>query len=105
MGCCIGSNGSPLHPPLTTFFKKDKNIEKAEEITVAKVFSSSMKETTNAELRFPVNEIDKSHGRPKKYQKEIPKNSEKGSWKSCIVIWNIVSHKKIFRNVSEIYVY
>ena len=26
----------------------------------------------NAELRFAVNKIDKSHGKPKKYQKEIP---------------------------------
>ena len=53
------------------FLKKDKNTEKAEEITVTKVVSSATKEITNAELRFAVNEIDKSHGRPKKYQKEI----------------------------------
>ena len=54
------------------FFKKDKNTEKAEEITTTKVASSIAKEITNAELRFAVNEIDKSHGRPKKYQKKIP---------------------------------
>ena len=55
------------------YFKiKDKNTEKAEEITVTKVVSSSTKEITNAELRFAANEIDKSHVRPKKYQKEIP---------------------------------
>ena len=51
---------------------KIKNTEKAEEITVTKVVSSANKEITNAELRFAANEIDKSHGRPKKYQKEIP---------------------------------
>ena len=55
------------------YFKiKDKNTEKAEEITVTKVVSSATKEITNAELRFTANEIDKSHGRPMKYQKEIP---------------------------------
>ena len=52
--------------------KKDKNTEKAGEITVTKVVSASTKEITNSELRFAVNEIDKSHGRPKKCQKEIP---------------------------------
>ena len=58
------------------YFKiKDINNEKAEEVTVTKVVSSATKEITNAELRFAANEIDKSHGRPKKYQKEIP---EKG---------------------------
>ena len=55
------------------FFKKYKNTEKAEEIKVAKVTFSATKEITNPELRFAVNEIDKSHSRPKKYQKEIPK--------------------------------
>ena len=55
------------------YFKiKDKNTEKAEEITFTKVVSSAKKEITNAELRFAANEIDKSHDRPKKYQKEIP---------------------------------
>ena len=47
------------------FFKKDKNTEKTEEITVTNVVSSTMKETTNVELRCAVNQIDKSHGRPK----------------------------------------
>ena len=56
------------------YFKiKDKNTEKAEEITVRKVVSSATKEITNAELSFAANEIDKSHGiRIEKYQKEIP---------------------------------
>ena len=54
------------------FFKKNKNTEKAGEITVTKVVSSATKAITNAELRFAVNEIDKLHGRLKKYQKEIP---------------------------------
>ena len=40
------------------FFKKDKNTEKAEEITVTKVVSSATKEVPNAELSFAVNEID-----------------------------------------------
>ena len=58
------------------YFKiKDKNTEKAKEITVTYVVSSATKEITNAELRFAANEIDKSHGRPKKYQKEIPEKS------------------------------
>ena len=52
------------------YLKKDKNIEKAEDIT--KVVSSATKEIANAELRFAVNEIDKSHGRTKKNQKESP---------------------------------
>ena len=56
-------------------------------------------------FRFAVNKIDKSHGRPKKYQKEIVEKVKKKSWKSCIDIWNIVSHQKIFRKVSKIYVY
>ena len=47
--------------------KKDKNTE---EITVTKVASSVTKKITNAELRFAVNEIDKSRGRPKKYISE-----------------------------------
>ena len=64
-----------------------------------------MKEISNAELRFVVNEIDKSHGRPKKYQKEIPETVKKGRRKSGIDIWNIVSHQKIFRKVYKIYVY
>ena len=54
------------------FFKKDQNTEKAEEITVTEVASSTAKEITNAGLRFAVNKIDKSHGRLKKYQKKIP---------------------------------
>ena len=54
------------------FLKKDENIQKAEEITVTKVASSATKKLTNDELRFVVNEIDKLHGRPKKYQKELP---------------------------------
>ena len=54
------------------FFKKDKNTEKTEEITVTKVVSFAMKEIMNTELTFAVNEINKSDGRPKKYQKEIP---------------------------------
>ena len=54
------------------FYKKDKNTENAEEITVTKVVSSTPTEITNGELRFAVNEIDKSHGRPKKYQKGVP---------------------------------
>ena len=53
-------------------FEKDKYTEKAEEITITRFVSSATKEITNAELRSAVNEIDKSHGRPKKYQKEIP---------------------------------
>ena len=58
---------------LSYFEKKDNNDTKnAEEITVTKVVSSATKEITNAELRFVANEIDKSHGRPKKYQKDIP---------------------------------
>ena len=55
------------------FFLKDKDTEKAEEITVIKVVSSATKETPNAELRFAVNEIDKSHGRPKKYSRKVKK--------------------------------
>ena len=55
----------------TILLKKDKNTEKAEEITVTKVVSSATKEISNVELRFAVNEIDKSHGRSKKYQKDI----------------------------------
>ena len=55
------------------YFKiKDKNTEKAEEITLTKVVSSTTKEITNVDLRFAANEIDKSRGRLKKYQKEIP---------------------------------
>ena len=57
---------------LQYFEIKDKNSEKAEEITVTKVVSSATKEITNAELRFAANDTDKSHGRPKKYKKEIP---------------------------------
>ena len=64
-----------------------------------------MKEISNAELRFVVNEIDKSHGRPKKYQKEIREKVKKGRRKSGIDIWNIVSHQKTFRKVYKIYVY
>ena len=64
-----------------------------------------MKEISNAELRSVVNEIDKSHGRPKKYQKEISETVKKGRRKSGIDIWNIVSHQKIFRKVYKIYVY
>ena len=53
------------------FYKKDKNTENAEEITVTKVVSSATTEITNGELRFAVNEINKSHGRPEKYLKGI----------------------------------
>ena len=53
----------------TIVLKKDKN---AEEITVTKVVTSATKKITNTELRFAVNEIDKLHDRPKKYQREIP---------------------------------
>ena len=53
------------------YLKKKIKI-KAEEITVTKAVSSTTKEITNNELRFAVNEINKSLGRPKKYQKEIP---------------------------------
>ena len=56
---------------LRYFSKKYKNSEKAEEISVTKVASSATKEITNTGLRFAVNEIDKSHGTPKKYRKEI----------------------------------
>ena len=63
-------------------FKKDKNTEKVEEITVTKVVFSATKEISNAELRFAVNETDKSHGRSKKYQEEIPEKvkREAGNW-------------------------
>ena len=58
---------------LSYFEKKDNNNTKnAKEITVTKVISSATKEITNAELRFVANEIDKSNGRPKKYQRDIP---------------------------------
>ena len=53
------------------YLKKKIKI-KSEEITVIKAVSSTTKEITNTELRFAVNEINKSLGRPKKYQKEIP---------------------------------
>ena len=73
--------------------KKGKNTETAEKITFTKVVSSATKEITNVEVRFAVNEIDKLHGSPKKNQKEIPD------------IWNIISHQKVFRKVTEICVY
>ena len=75
------------------YFKiEDKNTEKAEEITVTKVVSSATKEITNAELRFAANEIDKSHGRPKKNQKEIPEKVRREVGNHALTFENIVNH-------------
>ena len=78
------------------YFKiKDKNTEKAEEITVTKVVSSATKEITNAELTFAANEIDKSHGRPKKYQKEIPEKVKREVGNHALTFGTSSAIKKI----------
>ena len=47
-----------------------------------------MKKITNAELRFPVNETDKSHGRPKRYQKEIPEKVKREDGNPAVTCGN-----------------
>ena len=41
-------------------------------MTITNDVTSAKKETTNAELRFAADEINKSDSRPKTYQKQIP---------------------------------
>ena len=48
-------------------------------------------------MSFAVNEIDKSHGRPKKYRKEIPQKVERevGSWEDALKFGTSSAIKKI----------
>ena len=59
---------------LNYFNKKGKKTEQVEEIVVTKIVSPATKEVTNAELRFVADEVEKSHARPKQYQKASLKN-------------------------------
>ena len=76
------------------YFKK-KNTEKAEEKTVTKVVYSATKEITIAELRFAVNEINKSHGRPKKYQKEISEKVKREVGNHTLTFGTSLAIKKV----------
>ena len=62
---------------LCYFKKKENTFEKNEDITITHVITCTMKETTNAKLRFAADEINKSASRPKTYQKQISKNMKK----------------------------
>ena len=59
---------------LRYFKKKENTSENDEDITITNVVTSVTKDVTNAELSFAVDEIKKSHSRPKQYQKQIPEN-------------------------------
>lgn len=62
---------------LNYFKKNGKKTEQGEEIVVTKIVSAATKEVTNAELRFVADEVEKSHARPKQYQKDIPEKLKK----------------------------
>ena len=55
-------------------------------------------------MRFALNEIDKSYGRPKKYEKEIPEKVKREIENHALTFRTLSAIKKIFRKVSEIYV-
>ena len=59
------------------YFKKKENNNDKDDVTITNVISPATSEVTNAELAFVSQEFDKSAGRPKNYQKNIPENVRK----------------------------
>ena len=68
------------------YFKEKENNNDKDDVTIINVISPATSEVTNAKLAFVSQEFNKSAGRPKNYQKNIPENVRKEVGKYALIM-------------------